>query len=64
MGQIEITHEQFDAYDTVRQSGLTNMFNVNEVIKLAEEICGVELTREMVLHIMHNYTSLLTQFGN
>lgn len=50
-----ITSRKFNAYESVRQSGYTNMFMVRDVIELAEEVEGVTLTREEVVHIMKNY---------
>ena len=37
-----ISKEKFDAYITVQQSGMTNMFAIPNVIQLANEICEVE----------------------
>ena len=49
------TLRQFYAYEMVRRSGLTNMYAINTVIALAEELEDVELTREVVADIMTNY---------
>jgi len=61
---MEITKEKFIAYEKVRQSGLTNMFDVNKVIDLAILICGVELEKEEVLDIMKNYTKYFEKYIN
>ena len=50
--------EKFQAYETVRKSGATNMFDIKRV----SELSG--LTREEVVGIMDNYTALKAQFGN
>ena len=47
---MEITKEQFDSYNDVRESGVTNMFNVTMVC----DISG--LTKEEVMNIMKNYS--------
>ena len=49
------TLEQFNAYEMVRRSGLTNMYAINTVIALAEELEDVELDRETVKDIMSEY---------
>lgn len=47
-----VTKEEFISYEQVRQSGVTNMFNVNLVCEITE------LTKKQVLYIMNNYTKL------
>ena len=49
--------EQFKAYEAVRSSGLTNMWAVDTVIVLAEQMTGIILTEEDVLEIIRNYNS-------
>ncbi len=49
--------EKFQAYETVRESGLTNMLDVRNVIELAEDLTDTELTRDEVLDIIENYTA-------
>lgn len=61
---MEITKEKFLAYEKVRQSGLTNMFDVNKVIDLAILSCGIELEKEEVLEIMKNYCKYYEQYIN
>ena len=46
-----ITEEKFNAYISIRNSGVTNMFDVNKVIKLSDGL----LTREDCLDIMKNF---------
>ena len=48
----EISEEDFVAYETVRSSGVTNMFAVNTVMELSD------LSREKILGIMQNYDKL------
>ena len=52
---MEITQDQFDAYEDVRESGVTNMFNVTVV----SDYSG--LNRE---DIMTNYGTLLEKNWN
>lgn len=53
-----ITKEQFLAYLSVRDSGVTNMFDTTAVIKYAKRIAGVSLTRADCLEIMRNFMKL------
>lgn len=52
----EITREEFEAYETVRASGVTNMFDVRTVEALSN------LSREKILFIMTNYGKLLKKY--
>jgi len=47
-----ITNEEFEAYEEVRSSGVTNMFDVKTVSRLSE------LSKEKVLEIMTRYAEL------
>jgi len=49
----DITKEQFIAYESVRQSGVTNMFDVKYVCALS----GLE--RSQVMQIMNKYGELM-----
>lgn len=51
-----ITPEEFGAYEGVRHSGVTNMFN----IKVVEQISG--LSQEKILEIMKNYEQLRKKY--
>ena len=51
-----ITKEQFEAYEAVRESGITNMFMIGDVKKLS----GLE--KEDILEIMKNYSELKKQY--
>jgi len=53
-----ITEEQFNAFEEVRESGMTNMFDVPAVIELA----GGVLNKKEVHTIMDNYTKLYNKF--
>ena len=53
---MEITKADFEAYEDVRESGVTNMFAVNTVC----DISG--LTREQCLDIMKNYGKYQEEF--
>ena len=54
---MSITQEEFDAYEEVRQSGVTNMFNVSVV----SDYSG--LSREKIIDIMSNYQALCIKYG-
>ena len=55
---MSITQEEFDAYEEVRQSGVTNMFNVSVV----SDYSG--LSRDKIITIMSNYDTLAKKYGN
>ena len=52
----EITQEQFEAYEDVRVSGVTNMFDV----KTVGELSGLE--KEMIMTIMISYGELKEKY--
>lgn len=54
----EISKRKFEAYKTVRESGITNMFNLGNVITAAEAFNDVELTKKDCIFIMRNYGKL------
>jgi hypothetical protein len=51
-----ITQEQFEAYEDIRQSGVTNMFNFRVVSQLTD------LNKEQITEIMHNYSELKKKY--
>ena len=51
-----ITKDEFQAYEYVRESGVTNMFDVRNVQMLSG------LDRETIMAIMKNYQELCTQY--
>jgi len=53
---MEITREEFEAYEKVRVSGVTNMFDVPVV----ESLSG--LSREKILSIMKDYHNLMKKY--
>ena len=53
-----ITQEDFQAYEDVRQSGVTNMFAVSTV----SDYSG--LSRDKIVSIMQNYSALHSKYGN
>ena len=55
---MSITQEEFDAYEDVRQSGVTNMFNVSVV----SDYSG--LNRDKIITIISNYNTLHEKYGN
>ena len=56
--KVDITEEDFEAYEEVRQSGQTNMFAVSVVCDLS----GLE--KEKVISIMENYEELTKEYPN
>jgi len=53
---MEITKEDFAAYEDVRSSGVTNMFDVKTVSMLSG------LDRETIIEIMENYSDLMEKY--
>jgi hypothetical protein len=53
----DITQDEFDAYEDVRESGVTNMFNVSVV----SDYSG--LSKEKIITIMSNYSALSIKYG-
>ena len=54
----DITQDEFDAYEDVRESGVTNMFN----IAVVSDYSG--LSREKIITIMSNYQTLSIKYGH
>ena len=55
---MSITQDEFDAYEDVRQSGVTNMFNVSVV----SDYSG--LSRDKIITIISNYGTLAEKYGH
>lgn len=53
---MKITKKQIQAYEDVRQSGVTNMFDVNKVCKYSG------LGEEIIFEIMKHYSSLMKKY--
>ena len=54
----DISEEQFQAYEDVRASGATNMFDVPLVITLADGL----ISKKEILTIMDNYSELMKKY--
>ena len=59
-----VSKEKFRAYVKVQKSGITNMFNIPNVIEVAGKIFDIELTRGDCIYIMKNYKKLMEAFKN
>ena len=55
---MNITQDQFDAYEDVRESGVTNMFDWRTV----SDYSG--LNKQDIMTIMQNYGELSKKYGN
>ena len=53
-----ITQEDYQAYEDVRESGVTNMFNTSVV----SDYSG--LSKDKIVSIMQNYGTLHERYGN
>ena len=56
--ETEISQEDFLDYESVRISGLTNMFMVSQVVALSDN-----LDKEKCITIMKNYSKLKKTYG-
>lgn len=57
-----ITKDKFQAYLDVRDSGLTNMFDIPQVIEYAKAD-DIELTKEDCLYIMKHFSELEKKYS-
>tara|TARA_R110001632_G_scaffold23172_1_gene65878 strand:+ start:1336 stop:1509 length:174 start_codon:yes stop_codon:yes gene_type:complete len=57
MAKLEITEEQFEAYVRVQKSGVTNMFDVRNVIALTG------LDKSQIMEIMKTYGELEEKYN-
>lgn len=55
---MAVSKRKFKAYEVVKESGTTNMFNIKKVIELSDKICKVPLTKKDCFQIMGNYGKL------
>ena len=53
------TKEQFVEYVAIRDSGVTNMFNVRVVCELSDS----GLTKDICLYIMQHFEELANEYG-
>lgn len=53
---MEITRDLFEAYEAVRASGVTNMFNV----QMVEDLSGLD--RDEIMEIMKTYAKLAERY--
>ncbi len=58
-----ISRAKFNAYEEVRVSGGTNMYDLDEVLRLNKVMSEIELTKKELHYIMRNYEKLCTRFG-
>lgn len=52
------TKEQFEDYVFIRDSGVTNMFDIRRIM----EISDTGLTRDICLYIMQNFVELAEEY--
>ena len=58
----EVSKKKFEVYVKVQKSGITNMFNIANVMEAADKIFDIELTRKDCIYIMKNYKELEEAF--
>ena len=57
-----ISKGKFKAYQNVREAGITNMFNLTNVITAAEAFNDIELTKKDCIEIMGSYGKLKKKY--
>jgi len=57
--KIDITKEDFEDYERIRESGITNMFDIKRVRDLSKG-----LTLEKIKAIIKNYNQLIEEFSS
>lgn len=60
---MKISKKDFQAYEKVRLSGKTNMFDLGMVRQLAEKMCNRWITAEKIIKIMQNYNDLKEKYA-
>lgn len=53
------SQEQFEDYIRIRNSGVTNMFDISTVCAIS----GTGLTRDICFYIMDHFDELCTEYG-
>jgi hypothetical protein len=56
--EFKVTKEQVEAYEQVRQSGVTNMWAVDVVCDYAADM----IDKDDCLYIMENYSELISAY--
>jgi hypothetical protein len=56
-----ITKKEFMAFESIRRSGVTNMFDIRVVVALAN-MNGVKMTRESCIEILEGYSELKAKY--
>lgn len=61
MNKVKPTKKQMEIYESIRTSGATNMFDINQVVYLSKG----KLTRDNCIYIMteDNYSKLLEEYN-
>ena len=54
---------QVEAYEKIRQSGVTNMYDARKVQELSEKLYNVQLPSDTIIQIMQEYTELIEEYG-
>lgn len=55
--------EMFQAFEVVRKSGITNMFDTDKVIMYAKKLAHTVMVREDIIDIMKNYSKYKKEFN-
>lgn len=58
--RLTISCDEFSVFESIRESGLTNMFNINAVVGLS----GCILNRAKCIEIMKDYANLKERYSD
>jgi len=58
-----ISRDKWNAYIEVQASGKTNMFDLDEVLRLNKKMSEIELSKKEIHYIMKHYKKLREKFG-
>ncbi len=57
MNEVNITKDEFESYEAVRESGMINMFFISKVSELTE------IPKDRLIYLMEHYEELDDKFG-
>lgn len=59
---IKITKQDFQIYESIRNSGETNMFDLGMVVQLADKKYHWIFDKDIIIEIMSNYNKLKAKY--
>jgi len=56
--KMDITKDEFDTYEDIRKSGLTNMFDIKNIMNMSG------MSKDKIIYIMSNYCKISEDIKN